>query len=87
MNSHMGGQLAKEVAKLQTLEYKLVRGVVERVPTSLEGMTEALVGDMKRVEVKSDLSKEQILSRGMGPKQNRFLEDYIIKTKPRGVRE
>lgn len=79
MSSHIGGQLAKEVAKLQTLEYRLVRGVVEGVSSSMEGMTEALVGDMKRVEVKSDLSKEQILSRGRGPKQNRFIEDYIIK--------
>ena len=82
---NIGSQLAKEVSKLQTLEYKLVRGFVERVPAggeSLEGMTEALVGDLKRVIVKSDLSKEQILSRGMSSKQYRFIDDYIIKTKP-----
>ncbi len=77
-------QLAKEVAKLQTLEYQLVRGIVKRVATggSLEGITEALVGDLTTLEVKSDLTKEQDFVRGTGLKQYRFLDDYIIKKKP-----
>ena len=54
---------------------------------SLEEMTEALVGDLKRVVVKSDLSKEQILSRGMRMKQYRFLDDYIIKSRPMEVQK
>lgn len=47
---------------------------------SMGGMVEALVGDMRRVEVKEDPSKEEILARGKGSKQNRFLDDYIVKT-------
>ena len=50
-------------------------------------MTEALVGDLKRLVVKSDLSKEQILSRGIRTKQYRFLDDYIIKTRPMEVQK
>jgi hypothetical protein len=75
-------QLAQEVGKLQTMRYQVVRRVVEGVGkgVSIGGMVEALVGDMKRVEVKADPSKEEILARGKGPKHKRFLDDYIVKS-------